>query len=470
MVFSSTVFIFCFLPLTLLVSLLLPRKGQNIWLLLASLTFYAWGGVSYSLILIGSLLLNYGFGLLLNKFPHSQKKVLALGVGINLLVLVIFKYADFFAENINTLAGTQLPLPHIKLPIGISFFTFQAISYLVDVYRKETKVQKSLIDLSLYISLFPQLIAGPIVRYHDIAQQLKNRVRNWQHFASGVERFVIGLGKKVLIANTLAVVADDIFETNPDIMTPTMALVGTLAYTFQIYFDFAGYSDMAIGLGRMFGFEFLENFNFPYISKSIQEFWRRWHISLSTWFRDYLYIPLGGNRVGNSRLYINLLIVFLCTGFWHGPSWNFVIWGLFHGFFLVAERIGLARVLKKVWLPIPQLYTFIIVVVGWVFFRAETLPAALAIIGKLGNVFTHFNWLEAASYLQTDVLLAFIASLLASLGWFQKLHDYLAANKNESRAMLGFVSAKYAFLLVVLFLSMSFLSANTYNPFIYFRF
>lgn len=470
MVFSSTVFIFFFLPIVLLVSLLLPRRAQNVWLLITSLAFYAWGGVSYSIILIGSLVMNYAMGLLLDKFEKDKKKVLGIGVGLNLVVLVIFKYADFITENLNSMLGTEWPLPNIKLPIGISFFTFQAISYLVDVYRRETKVQKNLVDLSLYISLFPQLIAGPIVRYHDIALQLKNRTKNWQKIASGIERFIIGLGKKVLLANTFAVIADEIFNADPTIVTPTMAVVGAICYSFQIYFDFAGYSDMAIGLGRMLGFEFKENFNFPYVAKSIQEFWRRWHISLSTWFRDYLYIPLGGNRVSSSRVYINLFLVFLCTGFWHGASWNFIFWGLFHGLFLVIERVGFGKVLKKLWQPLPQVYMLLIVVIGWIFFRAETLDSALTISSQFIKGLWLFNWQEAIGYVQKDLIIALVFGILSMMGFMEKFLEKTHTALTKGPIEIPYGVLRYTLLFGILFICMSFLSAQTYNPFIYFRF
>ena len=346
MVFSSPVFLLVFLPATLFFTLILPRRFQNIMLLIASLFFYAWGGVSFSLIIVSSITINYIVGRQIAKREGKKgaKNALILGLVLNLLLLGIFKYANFIIDNLNVVFDwihlEPVKMNSIYLPIGISFFTFQAISYIVDVYKKKTPAQKNLIDLALYISLFPQLIAGPIVRYHDIAKQLRNRIPGIKKFASGVERFILGLAKKVLIANTFALVADKIFALEIAEMSTSMAWLGAVAYTFQIYFDFSGYSDMAIGLGRMFGFEILENFNFPYISKSIREFWRRWHISLSNWFRDYLYIPLGGNRKTQGRVFLNLLIVFFLTGFWHGAAWNFVIWGLFHGLFLVIERVG----------------------------------------------------------------------------------------------------------------------------------
>ncbi|MCK5775816.1 MAG: MBOAT family protein, partial [Bacteroidales bacterium] len=351
----------------------IKESYRNSFLFLSSLVFFAWGGVSYSILLIFSIIFNYFIGRKIGDSPHS-KLWLTIGVIVNLSFLGVFKYADLFTETINVFLGwtQQAPLPilGILLPIGISFYTFQAISYLIDIYRKEAQVQKSIINLGLYISLFPQLIAGPIVRYHDISLQINNRNHTSDKFSEGVMRFVLGLAKKTLIANNLAIVADQVFNTPSGEISTMAAWLGLIAYTFQIYYDFAGYSDMAIGLAKMFGFDLLENFNFPYISKSIQEFWRRWHISLSSWFRDYLYIPLGGNRIGVVRTYINLFIVFFVTGLWHGSSWNFVVWGLVHGFFIVIERIGFKNVLAKTPAIISTSYTLFIAMMAWVLFRA----------------------------------------------------------------------------------------------------
>ena len=470
MVFSSTVFIFCFLPLVLALSLIVPTKRQNLFLLLASFVFYAWGGVGYSAILILSIGFNYGMGRLMDSFPDRRKAILTLGIGLNLGLLVLFKYADFLVANVNNALGTAMDLPQIQLPIGISFFIFQAISYLIDVYRREVKVQKKIIDLALYISLFPQLIAGPIVRYHDIALQLKSRVRYLPLFASGIERFIIGLSKKVLLANTFAVLADEVFTSSPELISPTMAILGTLAYSFQIYFDFSGYSDMAIGLGRMFGFDFKENFNFPYVARSIQDFWRRWHISLSSWFRDYLYIPLGGNRGSVQRTYINLFLVFLCTGFWHGASWNFIFWGLFHGLFLILERLFLAKILGRIWSPISQIYTFLIVIMAWIFFRVEDFNAGLIISRKFLHGLWSFHWDEALSMLQMDILIAFFIAGLSMLPILERNYQKALNKMETSRYTLAISSLRYLILLVLFISSLSFLSASTFNPFIYFRF
>ena len=310
--------------------------------------------------------------------------MLGLAIAVNLVVLGVFKYANFFADNVNAVAAAigapPLAFPHVLLPIGISFYTFHAISYVVDVYRRDASAQKSPVHAALYLLLFPQLIAGPIIRYRYIADQLEQRVVSLDDFAVGVRRFVIGLGKKVLIANTVAAPADKIFSMPLAELTPAHAWLGIVCYTLQIYFDFSGYSDMAIGLGRMFGFHFPENFRWPYVADTVQEFWRRWHISLSSWFRDYLYVPLGGNRVSPARMYANLVTVFFLCGLWHGASWNFVIWGLFHGSFLVVERLGLAAAIRRLWRPLRHVYLLLVVMIGWVFFRADTLPSAVAFL------------------------------------------------------------------------------------------
>ena len=442
-------------------------------MLFASLVFYAWGGVSYSAILVLSILLNYLFGYLISR-KKGTKLFLGLGVGINLGVLVVFKYADFLVENLNNLFLNldikPIGQPHILLPIGISFFTFQAISYLVDVYRKEVVYQKNLINLALYISLFPQLIAGPIVRYHDIADQLFKRSFSLDKFGDGVQRFIIGLSKKVLLANNFALVADEIMDsTYSDLTTPT-AWLGIIAYAFQIYFDFSGYSDMAIGLGKMFGFTFLENFNFPYISRSIKEFWRRWHISLSTWFRDYLYIPLGGSRISNNRTYFNLLIVFILTGFWHGASWSFLVWGIFHGFFLIVEKLGLEKLLGKVWTPIQHLYAMFVVLIGWVFFRVESISDALLFTKRLfvGNPAINSNWM---SFFDIQFTLVLVIGIISSTNFFPWTIATYKKHLSNINVVNIFSRAMYILIINLLLVACTFyLVAGTYNPFIYFRF
>lgn len=484
MVFSSLVFLFIFLPITLFFYYIIGAKYRNALLLLASLVFFSWGGVSYTLILIFSILTNYIVGLLISKYLKTKyaRYFLSIGVTLNIGILVVFKYANFLIENINivfvNLNLNPIDNENIALPIGISFYTFQALSYIIDVYRGETSVQKSLIKLALFISLFPQLIAGPIVRYHDINKQLSRRVINFDNFTAGIERFIIGLGKKVLLANSFALVVDSIFAMNPTDMSAIVAWLGVILYALQIYFDFSGYSDMAIGLGKMFGFDLLENFNFPYIARSLQEFWRRWHISLSTWFRDYLYIPLGGNRVGNFRLYFNLTLVFFLTGFWHGASWNFIVWGLFHGLFLIIERIGFGSFLKKLWSPLRHFYLIIVVLISWVFFRADDLTYALSFLktmfggSKLNSEFWMLN-----EYLNTEVTIALIVGLFGSTTIFVFIQKSLLqqARRLSNKVYVKSVIVTFEViagigLFTILLISIIYLASNSYNPFIYFRF
>ena len=376
MVFSSVTFLCIFFPIVFLLHAVLPNgKMRNAALILASLLFYAYGEPVYVILLLVSVALNYLFGL--GVAGRKKKAVLTAAVIVNIGLLFVFKYAGFFVSSLNSLlpGSAALPVPKLSLPIGISFYTFQALSYVIDVYRGQTEVQRKFFRLLLYVSFFPQLIAGPIVKYHDIEKEIATRNAAVDDIFSGLTRFSIGLGKKVLIANTMAYAADTIFAMPASNVGLLASWVGAIAYVLQIYFDFSGYSDMAIGLGRMFGFHFLENFNYPYISDSIREFWRRWHISLFTWFRDYLYIPLGGNRKGRTRTIINKYIVFFCTGFWHGANWTFLIWGLFHGTLQMCE--------EKHWIPVHRgwrvfnhIYTLLMVTVGFVIFRADTMGQA----------------------------------------------------------------------------------------------
>jgi alginate O-acetyltransferase complex protein AlgI len=388
----------------------------------------------------------------------------------------VFKYANFFADNVNALLlalhAHPIVVPRVLLPIGISFFTFHAISYVVDVYRGDATAQKSPVHAALYLLLFPQLIAGPIIRYRDIADQLARRVVTADDFACGVRRFVIGLAKKVLIANVVAGPADQIFGLPLAELDPGRAWLGIVCYTLQIYFDFSGYSDMAIGLGRMFGFRFPENFRWPYIADTVQGFWRRWHMSLSTWFRDYLYVPLGGNRLSSTRLYVNLVTVFFLCGLWHGASWNFVIWGLFHGMFLVVERLGLAGRVKRLWRPLRHAYVLAVVMVGWVFFRAETLPAAVGFLKAMAGAPAATTGIYTLGwYLTPDVWMALVAGAIgatpivpAVAAW----RDRIAASGR--RFTLAFAPASTAALALLLVASIMQIAARTYNPFIYFRF
>lgn len=385
MVFSSPFFLFIFLPIVLVGYFILPRLHlKNLWLLAASLFFYGWGEPKCILLLLVSMMFNYGFGLFLGatrEWPGKHKAVLVAALVYNLGILLVFKYTGFFVKNINALLHLQLSVPNIALPIGISFYTFQILSYVIDVYRGKTEVQTNPLKLGLYMSLFPQLLAGPIVRYSDVTAEIDCRHTSREDFNAGAVRFMQGFIKKTMIADVVARTTDTAFASIPG--TASVAWLGAIAYTIQIYFDFSGYSDMAIGIGRILGFHYLENFNFPYMSQSIQEFWRRWHISLSSWFRDYVYFPLGGSRAGTQRTYFNLFIVFLLTGFWHGASWNFIIWGLYYVVFLILERAGFNKVLDKLPRIFRHLYALFIIILGWVFFRANTLGNAVQYLATM---------------------------------------------------------------------------------------
>jgi alginate O-acetyltransferase complex protein AlgI len=455
---------------------------RNYWLLAASLVFFAWGGVTFTFILLGSILLNYIFGLWIQKQKTSGKGKLPLilGVSSNIAILAVFKYTNFLVQNLNQLLDwihiPLIPQTNIILPIGISFYTFHSLSYLVDIYRNKAVAQRNFFDLSLYITMFSQLIAGPIIRYSDVDQQLRGRKHTLEKFSYGIERFLIGLGKKVLLANTFAKIADQIFATNPMDLGAPLAWLGIICYTLQIYCDFSGYSDMAIGLGRMFGFEFMENFNFPYIAKSVKEFWRRWHISLSSFFRDYVYIPLGGNKVSISRTYVNLLIVFFLTGFWHGSSWSFVVWGLFHGFFMVMERLGFGKILDKTWKPVANLYTLLVVMFAWVLFRADSLGYAIDYWKALFDFkTTSEQMILFRSYLDIEFYLTFSIAVLGSFGVFQFvgrfINKILDSTKWATKSFAyGFHFISVIFYIMILYLSSMYLISGTYNPFIYYRF
>jgi len=483
MVFSSLTFLFIFLPATLFAVLFIRKEFRNLALLVASLVFYAWGEGEVVFILLLSALCNYFFALWIDRGGGRKraKTALAFAVAFNLGLLGVFKYANFLVDNINPLLASiglgTMELSPIHLPIGISFFTFQALSYVVDVYRQETGAVRNPLDLALYISLFPQLIAGPIVRYRDVARQIVERLISVEKFSSGVQRFILGLGKKVLIANTLAAVADRIFAVPAQNLTPVLAWTGVLSYSLQIYFDFSGYSDMAIGLGRMFGFEFRENFNYPYISQSIREFWRRWHISLSTWFRDYLYIPLGGNRKSPSRTYANLVVVFFLTGLWHGASWNFVLWGFYHGLFLVVERVGFEKALRRAWAPLRFLYALVVVNIGWVFFRAENIGYAFSMLKTMaGFPEGRANFIDIYLYMDKEFFIALFAGLIFSapvLPYARDLYGRVLERCGTSASAVleaGGKTLAFASLVAVFLLSSMLLASGTYNPFIYFRF
>lgn len=469
MIFTEPAFLFVFLPLALLVNFVGGHRFRNLFLLGLSLLFYFMGERGFVLLMIMSCGMNYGLGRWVDRqrgLP-AGRRVLALSVALNLSLLGVFKYASFLVESINPVLaplGWSLPPLDIHLPIGISFFTFQALSYLVDVYRGKIPVERKWSDLALYISLFPQLIAGPIVRYGDLVRELHHRSIRLGPFVAGVERFILGLAKKTIIANTLAVTADGIFALAPEQLSTPLAWIGLLAYAFQIYYDFSGYSDMAIGIGMMLGFRFPENFNYPYISRSMSEFWRRWHISLSTWFRDYLYIPLGGNRKGGPRTAFNLLLVFFLCGLWHGASWNFVIWGLFHGAFLMLERVGVFHRFLSRYAPLGLVYTWVVVLFSWVFFRCETLASSLSFFHVL-LLPGKGSGIQPGLYLDALSLTVFCVALIFAT----PVYPLLRSRLQTSRAIA--VQGVYVVVLLAVFLlSLSQIAANTYNPFIYFRF
>ena len=469
MVFSSAVFLFIFLPVVFVLSRVLPGiRAKNILLLIASLLFYAFGEPMYILLMLASILVNFTAGRLLPLCGKGlDKLVLALAVVLNLGMLSLFKYTDFFLTTVNQVFSLEIPLTGIALPVGISFFTFQGLSYVIDVYRDREMCAKSIVKLALYISLFPQLIAGPIVIYHDVANQIDHRETTPELTADGIRRFVLGLGKKLLLANTAGRMADLVFTATAQQLDIRVAWLGALCYCLQIYFDFSGYSDMAIGLGRMFGFQFLENFNYPYVSSSIKEFWRRWHISLSSWFRDYLYIPLGGNRKGKLRTEVNKGIVFFCTGLWHGASWNFVLWGLWHGVFIILE--DLLPKGGKVRRAIGHVTTPLIVLLGFVLFRADTL-------GDAGRIFSQmFTGVDFT--LQSDALLRTLLSPLNiltvvlgtafSLPLLPKMKAYA---QGEGKAAAALRAGSYLACGGLFLLCVMNLAGSAFNPFIYFRF
>jgi alginate O-acetyltransferase complex protein AlgI len=479
--FTDPTFLFVFLPI-LLALYYLPLVRTMAWrnglLLGASVLFYALGAGSFTALILTSIAFNYIAALGVDRYRDrpSGAWILRGAIAVNLMVLGVFKYADFAVRNVNAglwALGTQpFALPHLLLPIGISFFTFHAISYVVDVHRRDASAQKRPLEAALYLLVFPQLIAGPIVRYRQIAAQLTERRATTSDVATGVRRFIVGLGKKMLIANTVAAPADQIFAMPAGAWTAAHAWIAVLCYTLQIYFDFSGYSDMAIGLGRMFGFRFPENFNYPYIAASVQEFWRRWHMSLSAWFRDYVYIPLGGNRTSTGRLYFNLVLVFFLCGLWHGANWTFVIWGLFHGAFLVLERVGLADRLRTLPRPVRHGYLLLVVMVGWVFFRADTLGAAAAMLRAMAGFGAGLPTAYTPSwYLTPELLLAIGAGVVGAtpvIGAIGRWRDrFVAAAPRRAGA---WECAATAALMLVLVGAIAQSAASTYNPFIYFRF
>jgi D-alanyl-lipoteichoic acid acyltransferase DltB (MBOAT superfamily) len=472
MLFSSIPFLYYFLPAVLIIYHILLRKwraAQNVFLLLVSLFFYAWGEPKFVLVMCGSILVNWFFGLLISKNTHRRtfsKRIVMLSVLCNLGILFVFKYLTFTGNIINSLLSADLSIPKIALPIGISFFTFQAMSYVIDVYRQKGEVQTNLLYVGLYIAFFPQLIAGPIVRYETIADEIKHRKETADDFFDGFARFVMGLAKKVLLSNNLGFLADQAFQAveQGNTISVLFSWLGAVAYAMQIFFDFSGYSDMAIGLGRMFGFHFLENFNYPYISRSISEFWRRWHISLGTWFRDYLYIPLGGNRVSKARNIRNLFAVWFLTGLWHGANWTFIAWGLMYFVLLSVEKVtGFDKLQGTAASLFQRCYTLLFVLLGWVLFRSNSIALALeymqSMFGLNGNAFS--DGLFMGWFSQNMILLAVGAVLCTPV--FRKLNQ-----KTENCEILGYLKVIGLFLLFVL--SVANLLGSSYNPFIYFNF
>ncbi|MBQ0133552.1 MAG: MBOAT family protein [Clostridiales bacterium] len=462
MVFSTLVFLFVYLPVVLGIYYLLPFRWRNVFLFLCSLFFYGWGEPVYILLMLVTITVNYIGGILVDRFRHEPKKarlILTLNTVISLSFLVFFKYADLFIGSVNSLFGTHLALLGLKLPIGISFYTFQTMSYPIDVYRGDGRVQRSFTSFGAFVTLFPQLIAGPIVRYKDIDEQLIEREHSLDKFASGAERFTLGLAKKVLLANGIGSLWD-IYAANIEGLTVLGAWLGALAFAFQIYFDFSGYSDMAIGLGRMLGFDFLENFNYPYFSRSVTEFWRVWHISLGTWFRDYVYIPLGGNRRGIQRQIFNLLVVWALTGFWHGANWTFLLWGLYYAVFLIAEKLFLLKRLERA-PALGHIYTLLAVLFGWMLFQLNSLA-------EVGGYYRAMLGFGRALFSQTDLfylrsyLAVLLSCALASTPLLKRLYSRLDPKLRAVTTPL--------LMLAALFLCTAKLTNDTYNPFLYFIF
>ena len=462
MIFSSIPFLYYFLPIVLLFYYLVPKGFQNALLLLGSLLFYAWGEPRFLAVMLISTALGYGFGLAMERFPRKRKPLLVLSVLFSLSFLLYFKYANFFLENLNALAGTSFRLAKISLPVGISFYTFQILSYTIDVYRGEVTAQKNPIDLACYVTFFPQLIAGPIVRYSDIARQLGSRVHNFENIRQGAQLFLIGLGKKVLLANLLGEISSAWRQTASNSLL--FVWLYAVSFCLHIYFDFSGYSDMAIGLGRLFGFRFPENFNYPYISRSITEFWRRWHISLGSWFRDYVYIPLGGNRKGKARQFLNILIVWMLTGFWHGAAWNFIFWGLYFALLLMLEKVLLLPRLEKSSV-FSRVYVLLAVTFSFVLFDASSLSAAASCIKQmLGLGRLPLASQEAVYLLRSNALLLILAAVGAT-----PLPKRAAERFSRRFPRTAAVLTPLA-LCLLLMLCTAFLVDGSYNPFLYFRF
>lgn len=476
MVFSSLLFLFRYLPIVLALYFLSPKKIRNAVLFFVSLIFYAWGEPIYVSIMLFSTIVDYIHGLLVDYFKRSgqdkkAKITVASSMIVNLSLLGFFKYSDFFIQNINYVFGSHIPLLELALPIGISFYTFQTMSYTIDIYRGVANVQKNILSFGAYVALFPQLIAGPIVQYNTIAEQLNHRKETKEQFAYGVSRFMTGLGKKVLLANNVGLLWDSISGSGIEQLPVMTAWLGAIAFAFQIYFDFSGYSDMAIGLGQMFGFRFLENFNYPYEAKSITEFWRRWHISLSSWFRDYVYIPLGGNRKGLTMQIRNILIVWLLTGFWHGASWNFIVWGVYFGVLLIAEKVWLLKVLEKTPNVLRHIYTMFFVLISWVIFAFDQFGNVGAYIKAMFGMNGVGLYNTNTWYLLSTNAVVLVILIVGCTSYPKKLIANLFAwchEKKENAAVVPIL--QNVFFVAVFLLSVAYLVDASYNPFLYFRF
>ena len=471
MVFSSAVFLFVFFPITMLLYFIPGRNEEhdisrkNLILCIASLIFYAWGEPVYIVLMCLSIFFNYHLGLDMDSHKNDAKKMkhlLIFGVAFNLFMLGFFKYSGFIADNVNAALGLKIEYNALPLPVGISFYTFQILSYVVDVYKGKVRAQSKIVNFATYITMFPQLIAGPIVQYSDIEKQLSDRTITIDNFYEGIIFFIRGLGKKVLFANTIGAVYSEVMAGGIAGASVVTAWVCIICYTLQIYFDFSGYSDMAIGLGKMFGFEFVQNFNFPYKAVSITDFWRRWHISLSSWFRDYVYIPLGGNRKGLARTIINILIVWSLTGMWHGAAWNFIAWGMFYGILLIVEKYVLKDLLYEIPTPLRHIGTIIVVMIGWVFFSSENITQAGEFLGALVGLGGGGFIDSQAKYLLNENIFAIFAMGLSAAGVYEMI-----SSREETRVYKIFKCVLYV---IIFIMSIAYLVSETYNPFLYFRF
>ena len=468
MVFSSLTFLFVFLPIVLLIYYISPRPLKNFVILLFSLIFYAWGEPKFIFLIILSILINYigALQIVKNSSDTEKRKFIFITLLlIDISILLFFKYYGFIISSIGSLFGIDLVIRDIPLPLGISFYTFQQISYIIDVYTKKTKVQKNLINFAAYITMFPQLIAGPIVKYNDIESQLKNRNENLTQFSSGVHRFIIGLGKKVLLANSIGAIWSEIKVIPLNEISILTSWIGIIAFALQIYFDFSGYSDMAIGLAKMFGFEFLENFNYPYISKSVTEFWRRWHISVGTWFREYLYIPLGGNKKGNLIQIRNLFVVWFTTGLWHGASFNFIAWGIYFGVILFIEKIIFKNILNKLPSFLCHIYTLILVLIGWVIFDMNTLSSAMEYISIMFGLSNNLVVDKLSLFILSNNIVILLIGIICSTTLLPNVFKKLRCSLKKSNIFI--IISMY---LIIFILSISYLVGESFNPFLYFRF